>query len=538
MALARRARLLGDHLDQPRDEGQAFLVVRRSVRIARLAEPAHVADHRDRPDRVVVALEAPGGDRRVVDCGVHREIELDVPLEPIEDRARAFDPEVRRELVRDHVGEDVPVPGRGLRLRPVRPELRHDPVEVTLVDDVRRVWLARRRVDRVAVAVIRAERVAAARAGRDVDRRLDRGIEEARVADDLDGLILVGLVGRRVPELGRGAGIDGRPRSAPVREGKALDVAPLRPDRLLDPVRDRDAVLADHVLELERLPAVRIDEAGVAGVLDDERRVDRLVVGRRVAVGLVRAVGLAVGEDGRRDPVADRRRAVAVSRRGRDRVAQAVHQVVELVEGLARPDRLDVAGRQDPVGGVADRLVPGGSHVGRRVLLGEDVARCRRVVGRPGVPHRDRRVEQVAGVDGRVRKGSPDRVEEGLVPASGDGPVGMGGDRRRRRARGRRGGQPADDEATKPDDGGHAQRERGQPRRSTPRHVCPPQPRRPTPGRQGTGPTRSWPPDPILARAARSNATSVAMLPRLNARSTRGADPSRIAPCRSSTSAR
>ena len=41
-----------------------------------------------------MALQAPGGDRGVVDGAVQREVELDVPLEPIDLRARG--PPIRR----------------------------------------------------------------------------------------------------------------------------------------------------------------------------------------------------------------------------------------------------------------------------------------------------------------------------------------------------------------------------------------------------------------------------------------------------------
>ena len=163
----------------------------------------------------------------------------------------------------------------------------------------------------------------------------------------------------------------------------------------------------------------------VPGLLTTSGSLTGCVVRRRVAVGLVRAVVQAVGEDRGGDPVADRGGRVAVGRVDRHRVAQRVHDVRELGERVRAADRLDEPGGEHAVRGVADRLVAGRGDVAG-VLLGRvDVAVGRRVVRRPGVPHRDRRVEQVPGVDRRVRERAPDRVEQRLVPASGDGPVGV-----------------------------------------------------------------------------------------------------------------
>jgi hypothetical protein len=69
-----------------------------------------------------VPLEAPRDDGGVVDRPVEGEVELHVPLEPIERRAVAAKTQVRREGVRDLVRDDVPVAGRRLGLRPVGPE--------------------------------------------------------------------------------------------------------------------------------------------------------------------------------------------------------------------------------------------------------------------------------------------------------------------------------------------------------------------------------------------------------------------------------
>ncbi len=300
VAPAGRRRLVGDHLHQPIDQRQAVGVVGGAIGVGRLAQAAHVANHRDRPHRIVIALEAPRRDRRVMDRPVQCKVGLHVPLQAVDDRAAAADAQVVAQLIADEVGDHVPVPGRRLGLRAIGPELGHDPAEVGARDDLRLVWLSGDRVDVVAVAVVRAERVVTDRAGRDVDRRRVRGVQLAGEADDLDRLLLVCVAA----ELRWRAGIHRYTVGSTGRDGERADMTPVRTNRLLDAVRHRDAVLADHVLELERLPVVRIDHADrIAG--DDERRIDRLVVGRRVTVRLVRAVIRHARQDRIGDPVAE-----------------------------------------------------------------------------------------------------------------------------------------------------------------------------------------------------------------------------------------
>ena len=138
-------------------------------------------------------------------------------------------------------------------------------------------------------------------------------------------------------------------------------------------------------------------------------------------------------------------------------------------------------------------------------------------------------------MDGRVREGAPDRVEQRLVPAPGDRPLGV---------RWRRAGTPAPG----PRAGRRRARrthERRRRRRRGDRDACSRSARSHGASARDHG---RHPPGvrvrfsavagAAFARAARSRSTSVAMLPRLNARSIRGGVPSRIAAVRSSTSAR
>ena len=91
-----------------------------------------------------------------------------------------------------------------------------------------------------------------------------------------------------------------------ARQGEAADATPLRPYELLDAIDHRDAVLRGHVLQLERLPPIRVDHRR-ARPGDDERWIDRLVAGIGVSARLVRAVGQSIRLHRRGDAIADRR---------------------------------------------------------------------------------------------------------------------------------------------------------------------------------------------------------------------------------------
>ena len=88
---------------------------------------------------------------------------------------------------------------------------------------------------------------------------------------------------------GGGPGSIGRAGLAAVGQGEARDVPPLRADEVLHAVLERDAVLRHHLRDLQRLPPVRVGHRR-AGLRHHQRRVDRAVVGRGVAPGLVRSV--------------------------------------------------------------------------------------------------------------------------------------------------------------------------------------------------------------------------------------------------------
>ena len=93
-----------------------------------------------------MALHAPSRDGRVVDGAVEREVELHVPLEPVELGAATADAPLEIGRVRDVVGDRVPVAGRCLGGGPVGPELGQRAGEVAAAHAVRLVRRARDRV--------------------------------------------------------------------------------------------------------------------------------------------------------------------------------------------------------------------------------------------------------------------------------------------------------------------------------------------------------------------------------------------------------
>ena len=245
---------------RPGTSGQTLRGVGRQLRVARLAESAHVADHRDRPHAVVVALEAPGRDRRRrgprrsgrgTVFTSHSSRSTFGPVPPIWRFGASSSPAT--------LARTFQCPGGVSDFGPSAQNSAMHPAEVGLVHDVGRVRLARRRVQRMTGTVVRAERVVASGARRDVDGRRVRRVKQAAVPDDLDDLLLERRIGRWIAELGLGSRVDRDAVGAAVRQGEPRDVTPVDPDGLLHPVGHRDPVLGDHVFDLEWLPAVRVD---------------------------------------------------------------------------------------------------------------------------------------------------------------------------------------------------------------------------------------------------------------------------------------
>ena len=111
--------------------------------------------------------------------------------------------------------------------------------------------------------------------------------------DDLYGLILERLISDGVAELRRRTGVDRRAGAHDSGQGKPLHVTPVWAYRLLNAVCHRDAVLGDHVLDLKRLPVVRVYHRR-ARLVDHKRLVNSFVIGGFVPIALVRPICLGV----------------------------------------------------------------------------------------------------------------------------------------------------------------------------------------------------------------------------------------------------
>ena len=190
MPLARRAALLGDDLDQTRNQGQAVRVVRGALGIGRLALGPHPTDERDGTHGHEAPFRVPGRDGRVVLGAVEGEVRVHVPRERIEGSALPEEAPFEARRVGHHVGDRVPVARRRLRLRTVGPELGHDPSEVAERYDLRWVRLPGDGVLFPPLSVVRAERVVTIGPGRDVDLPRVGRVGARRFGDHLDDPIL------------------------------------------------------------------------------------------------------------------------------------------------------------------------------------------------------------------------------------------------------------------------------------------------------------------------------------------------------------
>ena len=215
------------------------------------------------------------------------------------------------------------------------------------------------------------------------------------------------------PRRGGGPGSIG----VPVGDsGRANGVTyPQRSDVRLYVAGDRETVLRELLAERQRLPRVGVAHHR-SGFVDDHRVVRGTVGAVDVAFLLERTVGRPELEDGRRDAVAQRNWTVALGRLVVGGITEFRHDGVELLGGGREVGHRRIPPQQDAVGRLAQRRLTRCVHVVGRELLGDEVPVGRRVVCRPGVPHRRRGVEQVAGVDGGSRHDLADQLEHRVVP--------------------------------------------------------------------------------------------------------------------------
>ena len=221
-------------------------------------------------------------------------------------------------------------------------------------------------------------------------------------------------------------------RPVTFAQGERLHRAPLRRQRGRLRIDDI-ARLVDVLHERDRLPAIEIDDCRVTGLRRLDRRIDRLVMLVRVALGLVRTVLQAVLDVALRDAVANGCGGAARHvRRGHGHaVTELAHQGVEVRERGPGAGRGGEPVAKQPIGGVADRrfardlqiaALRESVHRAREAVqvLPREVRRVGARVDRPRVVHRGRHVKQVARMDGRPRQVPADRIQHRVVPQPRD----------------------------------------------------------------------------------------------------------------------
>ena len=206
--------------------------------------------------------------------------------------------------------------------------------------------------------------------------------------------------------------------------------APLRAQELRRCTWKEIARLIDENLESERLPAVEIDEFVGLELRREQGRVQRFVDTVGVVLDFVRTVSETEGDPGLGDPVPESARGIARCRAIFGVVTLGFEDEPVTLFGFQGRHRVLEAPLEHPVGRVADRFVARRSDVRRLQLLVMQVVVGHRVVGRPGVVHCPRDVEEVARVHGRARQITSNRLQGEVVPEPGDAGLAQGRSRR------------------------------------------------------------------------------------------------------------
>ena len=222
-------------------------------------------------------------------------------------------------------------------------------------------------------------------------------------------------------------------------ERKGRDLAPFRAEEFRGAQGDHIAALIDEHIEGQGLPAVGVQQVGVAGGDGRQRRVGGNVVLIGITVLLVGAILKAEIDQVLGDVVAQRRRRSAgIIRGGKEGVvAQLDEKIVKLSQGSGGARRIQKPVMEQAVGGIADRFFAGSLDIIRRGDVfkragktahgfTQEIGLCFLIVNRPGVVHGDGGVKQVAGVHRRTGKILPDRIQQNLVPLPGDGVLAKG----------------------------------------------------------------------------------------------------------------
>ena len=183
-------------------------------------------------------------------------------------------------------------------------------------------------------------------------------------------------------------------------------------------------VLGHRKLKRQRLPAVRISKCG-PGQFNDQRIVHRRVGRVVIAARLPRSIAPRINYDRSRHPVPYRRRRGARDGRRPGRIPELGHLRIQSRFGHSRIFNRclrvrigNVTRNEHLVGRIADRLMPRiGDRSGRHGVFIVDVSNRHIIIGRPSIIHRHGYMKEIAGVNGRIRKGKPDGIEILLIPA-------------------------------------------------------------------------------------------------------------------------
>ena len=344
------------------------------------------------------------------------------------------------------------MPGRGLGVRPVGPELGQYTGVVAPWHDLWLVRLARGGIELVPRSGIAAfVRVEEGRVVLEVGRIVPDVAETRR--GNVHGFAIGGIqVGRpnRDQRVGpavvvRQRAVDGRRHARIVVNPVVEVVAPIdRPVRLGERERHDDAPLraqelgivghgiaglVDECLEAKRLPAVQVNDVGIARQVGFEGRIDGFVAYVGVVVRLVGAIGETEVHVALSDAVAEHRDIAFCARIK----SEGAHQRVGVAANQAGPRRQHEPVPNQTIGGKTHGLFAGVVNVLGRgpfdvacdlCALATEQPRLGRVVERgPNVVHRRRQMEQVAGVDRGARVVVADRLQQQFAPAPRHGHV-------------------------------------------------------------------------------------------------------------------
>ena len=176
--------------------------------------------------------------------------------------------------------------------------------------------------------------------------------------------------------------------------------------------------MIDEERQREGLPTIRVDLGRIARQRRQQRGIHRCVVQVGITADLVRTIEKRLREHGVGHAISDGGRTGTDGGRHGDRVPELGHLGVQRRERDRSAHRRGEAGLHHAIGGVGDRLIACIEHVccGRHLFMKHSVRS--RVVGRPGIPHRNGNMVEIASMDGRTGTVLADCMQQSLAPDS------------------------------------------------------------------------------------------------------------------------